>query len=130
MRAVAAIPAVGLLSGAAVGLLVADPPFVLAYVLMSSGVAGAMFAWTLRRPAWLAVSVAVGFFTTEWIRDAAEGIAQFAHNGGQSRWIISPRLSLLDYDMLKNADGTLDPSRVELGQMAGRDNEVSGHDEQ
>jgi competence protein ComEC len=62
MRHVAAIPAVGLLAGAAVGLLVAHPPFVPAFVLISTSVAAATFAWALRYPLLLAVSVAIGFF--------------------------------------------------------------------
>ena len=62
MRHVAGIPAFGLLGGAALGLLVPEPPFVLAYVLLSISAAGACLAWALRRPVWLAVSVALGFF--------------------------------------------------------------------
>lgn len=46
--------------------------------------------------------VAVGYFTSNWIRDAAEGIANLAVNGGVSRWIISPNLSSSDYELLKN----------------------------
>ncbi|MDB4542408.1 DEAD/DEAH box helicase family protein [Pseudomonadales bacterium] len=37
--------------------------------------------------------VAVGYFTSGWLRDAAEGIAEFAINGGKSRWVISPELN-------------------------------------
>jgi competence protein ComEC len=75
MRAVAAIPALGLLAGAGVGVFLSQPPFVLAYVLLSASAAGAMFAWALRRPLWLALSVALGFFagglllaSVEWQR--------------------------------------------------------------
>jgi competence protein ComEC len=63
VRVVAAIPSVSLLAGAACGLLVADPPFVLAYILLSSSLAGAMFGWALRRPPLVVASVALGFFT-------------------------------------------------------------------
>ncbi|MBR1285382.1 DEAD/DEAH box helicase family protein [Bradyrhizobium sp. AUGA SZCCT0177] len=57
--------------------------------------------------------VAVGFFTTGWVRDAAEGIAQFACNGGKSRWIISPVLSVEDYQALKGAADILDRQEIE-----------------
>jgi competence protein ComEC len=62
MRYIAAIPAIALLAGAAVGLLVVHPPFVLASTLISASVAGAMFAYALRHPLLLAVSVSAGFF--------------------------------------------------------------------
>lgn len=38
-------------------------------------------------------SVAVGYFSSEWIKNAAEGIANIALRGGKIRWIISPTLS-------------------------------------
>jgi competence protein ComEC len=72
MRHVAGIPALGLLAGAALGLLISDPPSVFAYVLLSTSVAGAMFAWALRRPLWLAVSVALGFFAGGMLLAAVE----------------------------------------------------------
>jgi competence protein ComEC len=62
MRSIAAIPAVGLLGGAACGLLLSDPPFLLGYILLSTSVTGAMLGWALRRPVLLAVAVALGFF--------------------------------------------------------------------
>jgi competence protein ComEC len=75
VRTVAAIPAAGLIAGAAFGLLLPEPPIVLAYVLLSTSAAGACFAWALRRPLWLALSVALGFFagglllaSVEWQR--------------------------------------------------------------
>jgi len=58
--------------------------------------------------------IAVGFFTSNWISDAAEGIAQFACNGGISRWVISPKLNEEDYHALKKESGELDPEKVEL----------------
>ena len=36
--------------------------------------------------------VAVGYFTSGWLRDAAEGFAEFALSGGVSRWVVSPQL--------------------------------------
>jgi len=57
--------------------------------------------------------VAVGFFTTNWVRDAAAGIAQFACNGGKSRWIVSPKLNEADYEALKTDKGIFDPEKVD-----------------
>ena len=47
--------------------------------------------------------VAVGYFSTGWIRDAAEGIAAIAIKGGRARWIISPALSKGDWELLSTA---------------------------
>jgi DNA phosphorothioation system restriction enzyme len=47
--------------------------------------------------------VAVGYFSSSWIRDAAAGIAALACNGGRSRWIISPNLTQADWDLLSSA---------------------------
>jgi DNA phosphorothioation system restriction enzyme len=47
--------------------------------------------------------VAVGYFSTAWIRDAATGIAALAANGGSSRWVISPSLSKEDWDLLSTS---------------------------
>jgi superfamily II DNA or RNA helicase len=44
--------------------------------------------------------VAVGFFSSGWVRDTAAGIAKFAVNGGHARWIISPILSKADLDAI------------------------------
>lgn len=46
--------------------------------------------------------VAVGYFSTSWIRDAAEGIAAIAENGGRCRWVISPTLTKEDWELLSN----------------------------
>jgi DNA phosphorothioation system restriction enzyme len=56
--------------------------------------------------------VAVGFFTTEWVRDAAEGVAHFAANGGEARWIISPILSASDYETLRDSTGEFAPDQI------------------
>jgi competence protein ComEC len=61
MRYIAAIPAVALLAGAAVGLLVAHPPFVFVLALIATSVAAAVVGWARRHPLLLAVSVAAGF---------------------------------------------------------------------
>lgn len=48
-------------------------------------------------------NVAVGYFSSNWIRDNSHGIARFAQNKGKAHWIISPfdlnkedRLMLID----------------------------------
>lgn len=46
---------------------------------------------------------AVGYFTTSWIRDAAEGIASLAANDGRCRWIISPNITEKDWELLSTA---------------------------
>ncbi len=35
-------------------------------------------------------NVAVGYFSSAWIRDNSYGIAKFATNGGRAQWIVSP----------------------------------------
>lgn len=35
-------------------------------------------------------NVAVGYFSSAWIRDNSFGIAKFATNGGKAKWIVSP----------------------------------------
>ena len=72
MRTVAAIPAIGLLAGAAIGLLFPDPPFLLAWVLISTSLAGAVRSWVVRRPLWLGVSIALGFFAGGMLLSAVE----------------------------------------------------------
>jgi hypothetical protein len=76
MRTIAAIPAAALLAGAAFGLSVREPHFALAYVLVSARVAGAIFAWMLRRRWLLVASVSLGFFTGGWILSAVSGSAR------------------------------------------------------
>ncbi|MBT6325070.1 MAG: DEAD/DEAH box helicase family protein [Bdellovibrionales bacterium] len=70
-----------------------------------------------------AYDVAVGYFTSIWLKDAAEGFANFAENGGKSRWIISPDLNEADLILLQkgyeslgiiNADGLLDKNIEEM----------------
>lgn len=50
--------------------------------------------------------VAVGYFSSAWIRDAASGIAALAANGGASRWVISPSLSRDDWELLSTVSST------------------------
>ncbi len=50
----------------------------------------------------ISYDIAVGYFTSGWLRDAASGLAVFALNGGKSRWVISPNLNKDDADILVN----------------------------
>lgn len=56
--------------------------------------------------------VAVGYFSTAWIRDAANGIASLAVKGGRSRWVISPALSKQDWDLLSSCSSESERSEV------------------
>jgi len=67
MRTIAAIPATALLAGAAFGLYVPDPHFLLLYLALSTSVAGAMFGWALHDRVLLVASVSLGFFTGGWL---------------------------------------------------------------
>jgi superfamily II DNA or RNA helicase len=42
----------------------------------------------------------VGFFSSSWVREAAEGLAEFAYNDGKARWVTSPILAEKDWDAL------------------------------
>lgn len=43
----------------------------------------------------------VGYFSSGWLRIAAEGMASFAENRGRARWITSPILSKSDWQALR-----------------------------
>lgn len=47
---------------------------------------------------------AVGYFSSGWLRDNAEGMLQFAANGGRGRWVTSPILAEADWDALQSGD--------------------------
>lgn len=64
--------------------------------------------------------VAVGYFSTAWIRDASAGVAALATNGGSSRWVISPTLSKDDWNAISQAN--TDEAREQFAQeFASRD---------
>lgn len=42
----------------------------------------------------------VGYFSSSWIKEAFEGMTEFARNGGKARWITSPLLDKEDWDAL------------------------------
>lgn len=56
--------------------------------------------------------VAVGYFSSTWIRDAAKGIASLVVNGGRSRWVISPSLSKQDWELLSNSASLADAEQI------------------
>jgi competence protein ComEC len=62
VRVIGAIPAAGLLAGAAAGLFFPDLPVVFACLLLAASLASSLRAWRLQRPGWLGSSVALGFF--------------------------------------------------------------------
>jgi len=57
--------------------------------------------------------VAVGYFSANWVRDAASGIARFACNGGRARWIVSPELSEEDYAAIKDSANGFDTEKID-----------------
>ena len=103
MRHIAAIPAVGILTGAAIGLLLSDPPCVLAYVLASTSLAGAIWAWMLRRSLWLALSVGLGFFAGGMLLSAVEY---------QRAWRPSLRVAFEHLATERRAQAALDGRRL------------------
>lgn len=46
----------------------------------------------------------VGFFTSSWLRNASHGVAELASNGGQAKWIISPKLDEKDWEALQKGE--------------------------
>ena len=57
--------------------------------------------------------VAVGYFSTAWVRDAAEGMAQFAENGGKARWLISPEIQPQDYEAFQKLNDAEQREKIE-----------------
>lgn len=62
--------------------------------------------------------VAVGYFTSGWLRDTAEGLAEFALSGGKCRWIVSPSLNEEDaniiVDTVSRKDGGIEYQERQL----------------
>ena len=54
----------------------------------------------------------VGFFSSGWLRVAAEGLLKFAGNGGRARWVTSPVLDEADWEAIKAGDAARDDSRI------------------
>lgn len=52
--------------------------------------------------------VGVGYFTSGWIADAAQGISQFAQCRGKARWIVGHELQEKDLDSIVNSKALAD----------------------
>lgn len=66
----------------------------------------------------------VGYFTTRWFTETADGMSSFVANGGTARWVISPVLTQADYDALRNGydartdkDAVVDIVRSQLDDL-------------
>ena len=46
----------------------------------------------------------VGYFSSAWLRIAAEGMVEFANHGGKARWVTSPILEEKDWEALVTGD--------------------------
>jgi len=46
----------------------------------------------------------VGYFSSGWLRANAQGMVDFAANGGHARWITSPILSMTDWEHLQKGE--------------------------
>lgn len=46
----------------------------------------------------------VGYFTSGWLKEAAEGLVELAENGGKAYFVTSPHLEQRDWDALKMAE--------------------------
>ena len=52
--------------------------------------------------------VGVGYFTSGWIADTAQGISQFARSRGKARWIVGHELQEKDLDCIVNSKAVAD----------------------
>lgn len=57
-------------------------------------------------------NVAVAYFTSGWIADAAPGLANFVANGGRLQWIISPDLKPEDLEAINLASSDEECDRI------------------
>ena len=46
----------------------------------------------------------VGYFSSGWLRANAQGMVDFAANGGRAHWITSPNLSEADWKHLRKGE--------------------------
>lgn len=61
--------------------------------------------------------VAVAYFTSGWIADAANGLSKFIAKGGRLKWIISPDLPQADLDAIYNAKSDFDRDLIIAGRV-------------
>ena len=101
MRAAAAVPAIGLLTGAALGLLASDIPLLIAHATMLACAGIALLAWRTARPSVLTIAVALAF--------CAGGVALSA-----SAWQKARRPSLRVVFVLREIE---DYSHAEIAQL-------------
>ena len=52
--------------------------------------------------------VGVGYFTSGWIADAAQGISHFARSRGKARWVVGHELQDKDLDSIVNSQALAD----------------------
>src|SRR4051794_13117987 len=106
MPYVAAIPATGLLAGAAAGLLLPFVPFLSAiptFLLLTCCACVALWAWRTRRTRMLAASVAAGFFV---------GGAMLAADAWQRAWRPTLRIAFEELARTQRARATAEGRRL------------------
>ena len=103
MRTVAAVPALGLLAGAAFGLLLAAPPLFIGYGGLVGCAAVAVWAWWAARPNAFALFVAAAFFA---------GGALLSADAWQRVWRPSLRLAFEDLARRERAQAGQEGRRV------------------
>jgi competence protein ComEC len=117
MRVVAAIPAIGLLAGSALGLLLPDLSPITGCIVLAASAVAAAWAWCAARPGVLAVAAIAAFFAggtalsaTAWqrawrppLRAAFEGLAR----AERDRSILDARILPLDDEAFAVVEGVL-----------------------
>jgi len=54
----------------------------------------------------------VGYFTSNWAKSAARGLAQLAENGGTAKWLTSPQLSPKDWQAIVKGSQAIRDERI------------------
>jgi competence protein ComEC len=143
VRTVAAIPAIGLLAGAGCGLVLSPPQVPFLHALIALSLAGAMFAYALRKPSGLAVAVALGFFAGGWalsvvgwqrawrppLRVAFEDLARAerAHASAEGRRAPEDDQAFATVEGVLRSDATPTESGVSLSVEVDRVARQAGH---
>src|SRR5207248_10439426 len=99
VRAVAAIPAIALLAGSAIGLLAPDIPRTIALPFLIACAAVSVWAWRFARTLVLAASVALGFFA---------GAAFLAADAWREAWRPTLRIVFDDLGRAARAEAAAD----------------------
>src|ERR1019366_825914 len=103
MPYIAAIPAVGLLAGAAFGLLLPDIPHVIFYLALIPSGALSVWAWRTARPRLLGAAIVAGFFA---------GGALLAADAWQRAWRPSLRVAFEQLARAARADAAAEKRRL------------------